>query len=321
MTMYGMYNNVAIRGIEAVVPHTRIEHAENRVYLEHLGKRKLNKQIKLTGIQSSYVAKSETTEEMCARAAKRLLDRLQWETSDIRGIILVTQTPSALMPSTAFMIQKRLGVTENCIAFDVNLGCSGYTSGLTIAGGILSTLSEGSKLLLLVGDTVTKCLKEDDYKNQMMFGDAGTATGLEVVSGESLVFMQKSIGQKFDKIYMKDNNDCFHMDGMEVFRYTINDVVQYVKEFMRKTGLTDDEIDYYVFHQAQKQILDNVVEFTGISPDKVITSYEKYGNTAGASIPITITENRNLITMDKKILMCGFGVGLSCGIVYGKIDI
>ena len=90
---------------------------------------------------------------------------------------------------------------------------------------------------------------------------------------------------------------------------------------MEKFNLSDDDIDYYVFHQAQKYIVDNVVEFAGINTAKVLTSYEKYGNTAGASIPITITKNRDLILKGKKLLMCGFGVGLSTGIVYGKIDV
>lgn len=319
--MYGKYHNIAIRGIETVVPQTRICNKEHLEYIEHLGERKLHKQIKLTGIDSCYVAKEESTEEMCTEAAKRLMKRLGWSASEIKGLILVTQTPSAVMPSTAFLIQKRLDISDDCIVFDVNLGCSGYTSGLTIVGGLLSNLPEGSKMLLLVGDTVTKCLKEDDYQNKMMFGDAGTATGVEAVRSQKLIYMQKSLGQQYDKIYMKDYNDYFHMDGMEVFRYTINQVAGYVKEFMKKSNLTDDDIDYYVFHQAQKHIVDNVAEFAEINPNKILISYAKYGNTAGASIPVTITENYDLVSKSRRLLMCGFGVGLSCGIVYGEIAI
>lgn len=318
--MFGKYNNVMIRGIETVFPKKRVDNSE---YEEQLGERKVSKQIKLTGIRSCCVSDdTETTETMCAQAAERLLARLKWSREEIKGIILITQTPSCVMPATAFRIQKRLEIGENCIAFDVNMGCSGYTTGLTIAGGLLSNLDPGSKILLLVGDTVTKCLDENDFQTKMMFGDAGTATGLEVVPENRLLYMQKSIGEGCDAIFMKDQNDYFHMDGMQVFRFTINEVLNYIKEFMGKAGLTDDDVDYYVFHQAQKHIVDHVAEFCGIDESKLLISYEEYGNTSGASIPVTLTLNQEKLKEGKnRVLMCGFGVGLSCGIVYGDVSI
>lgn len=318
--MFGEYNKIAIRGIETVFPKKRVD---NSIYAEQLGERKVSKQIKLTGIRSCYVSDdTETTEDMCAEAAERLLERLKWSQEEIRGIILVTQTPSCVMPATAFRIQKRLGIGENCIAFDVNMGCSGYTTGLTIAGGLLSNLVSGSKVLLLVGDTVTKCLAEEDIQSKMMFGDAGTATGLEVVPDSRLIYMQKSLGKECDTIFMKHQSDHFHMDGMKVFRYTINEVLGYIREFMEKTGLTDEDIDYYVFHQAQKHIVDHVAEFCGIAKEKLLISYDEYGNTSGASIPVTLTVNREMLQGEtNRVFLCGFGVGLSCGIVYGNVEV
>lgn len=318
--MFGKYDRVAVRGIETVVPEKRIDNTE---YAEQLGGRKVSKQIRLTGIRSCHVSDgTETTETMCTEAAERLLDRLGWSKHEIRGVILVTQTPSCVMPATAFRIQKKLGIGENCIAFDVNMGCSGYTTGLTIAGGLLANLETGSKMLLLVGDTVTKCLEENDIQTRMMFGDAGTATALETVPNSSLVYMQKSLGEGCDAIFMKDQNDHFHMDGMQVFRYTINEVLSYIREFMERSGFTDGDIDYYVFHQAQKHIVDHVAEFCGIPDDKLLISYEEYGNTSGASVPVTLTVNREKLKTGRgRVLMCGFGVGLSCGIVYGTVTV
>lgn len=318
--MFSQYDGVAIQGIETVVPQNRIS---SSVYSEILGERKVKKQIALTGIRACHVAnETESAEDMCVGAAERLLKRLAWNKKDIRGLVLVTQTPSYVMPSTAFVIQKRLGIEEDCIVFDVNLGCSGYTTGLNIVGSLLSNLSVGDKMLLLVGDTVTKYLKEDDVQSKMMFGDAGTATGLEKVRDGKLICLQKSLGQGYDKIYMKNYKDYFHMDGMEVFRYTINQVVGYMKEFMERTGLIDEDIDYYVFHQAQKHIVDNVAEFCDVPKDKLLISYEEYGNTAGATIPVTLYVNRAALKHgENRILMCGFGVGLSCGIVYGTVKI
>lgn len=316
--MFGEYGRIAIRGIETVVPEKRIDNSE---YVKQLGERKVSKQVRLTGIRSCHVSTdAETTETMCTEAAERLLDRLGWLREEIRGIILVTQTPSYVMPATAFRIQKKLGIGENCIAFDVNMGCSGYTTGLTITGGLLANLGTGSKMLLLVGDTVTKCLEENDIQTRMMFGDAGTATALETVPESSLVYMQKSLGEGCDAIFMKDQMDHFHMDGMQVFRYTINEVLSYIGEFMKKAELSDDDIDYYVLHQAQKHIVDHVAEFCGIPDHKLLVSYGEYGNTSGASIPVTLTSNREkLLEGNKRVLMCGFGVGLSCGIVYGTV--
>lgn len=318
--MFGEYNSVAIRGIETTVPRTIID---NREYAGQIGERKVSKQIKFTGIQSCHVTdNSETTETMCTEAAKRLLARLEWQREDIRGLILVTQTPSCRMPATAFRIHRELELEEDCIVFDVNMGCSGYTTGLTIAGGLLSPLPPGSKMLLLVGDTMTKCLGEHDIQTKMMFGDAGTATGLEALPDNRLFYMQKSSGKGCDAIYMKDQADFFHMDGMRVFRYTINEVLEYIKEFKERTGICEDDIDYYVFHQAQKHILDNIADFCGIDREKLLISYETYGNTSGASIPVTLTTNCEKLRPGKnRVLMCGFGVGLSCGIVYGEVTV
>lgn len=315
--MFGVYKDIAITGIETVFPHTRIQNVQCKTYEDALGSRKVKKQIKLTGIDSCYVAQTETTEDMCVSAAEKLISRLNWNKSEIRGIILVTQTPSFVMPSTAFAIQKRLGIGEDCIVFDMNLGCSGYTSGLTVAGGMLNNMEEGSKMLLLVGDTLTKCLEKEDYQNRLMFGDAGTATALEKVSDNKMIYMQKSLGENYDKIFMKDSSDYFHMDGMEVFRYTIDQVVGYVREFMERAALQEEDIDYYIFHQAQKYIVDNVVDFVGIEKDKVLISYDTHGNTGGASIPVTIAKHKELFSGKRtRVLLCGFGVGLSCGIAY-----
>lgn len=318
--MFGEYKGIAIRGIETVVPKKKTDNSE---YVDKLGERKVSKQLRLTGIRSCHVSDdTESTETMCTEAAEHLMTRLQWSGEEIRGVILVTQTPSCIMPATAFRIQKKLGIGENCIVFDVNMGCSGYTTGLTIVGGLMSNLEPGSKMLLLVGDTVTKCLDENDIQTKMMFGDAGTATGLEVVRDRKLLYMQKSLGEGCDAIYMEDQKDYFHMDGMRVFRYTINEVLGYIKEFMDRTGLTEDDIDYYVFHQAQKHIVDHVAEFCGINEDKLLISYEDYGNTSGASIPVTLFVNKEKLKEGRnRVLMCGFGVGLSCGIVYGHVEI
>lgn len=320
--MQGIYSNIKLQGIEVTVPKRCIE---NSNYYEVLGEKKVRKQVKLTGIESCYQAEGEeSTENMCFDAAENLLKRLKWNREEIRVFILVTQTPSCVMPSTAFILQSRLGIGENCMVFDMNLGCSAYTAGIQVAAGMLEKCGEGSKGLLLVGDTVSKTVAEEDYQNKMMFGDGCAATALEVREGSTLKFMQKSDGSQYDKIFMKDWQDCFHMDGMGVFHFTINQVVGYLKEFKEKFSINEEDIDFYVFHQAQKYIIDNLVDFAEVPEEKVLNSYTRYGNTAGASIPVSLCVNKDKIAALGKervrLLLCGFGVGLSCGCVMTEVE-
>ena len=316
MRTSGNLTGIKLCGIEAALPEREIINAEYSLYREHLGERKLRKQLEITGIRSCRVSDNETTESLCTEAASRLLTRLGWESSDIRGIVLVTQTPSQVMPSTAFCIQNNLGIPEDCIAFDVNLGCSGFVTGLMIAGSILQGLPVGARFLLLTGDTVTKTLVEEDIANRMMFGDAGCAAALERRDGDDILFLQKSLGEHYDRIFMKDQADHFHMDGMAVFHFTIDQVVGYIRQFMEEFNLSDDDIDYYLLHQAQKYIVENVAEFAHISDEKILISYDTCGNTSCASIPLTMALHRDRLPAGTRVLCCGFGVGLSCGIAY-----
>lgn len=320
--MQGIYTNVRIKGINTVVP---VRCIENTDYFGTLGEKKVKKQMKLTGIQRCHIAgDGETTEEMCFRASEELLTRLSWDRSRIRALILVTQTPSCLMPSTAFLLQKRLSLGEDCMVFDINLGCSAYTAGLQVIAGLLQKCGEGAKGLLVVGDTVSHCVGQEDYQTKMMFGDGAAATAVEIQESSKMSFMQKSDGSQYDKIFRKDWQDSFYMDGMAVFHFTINQVVKYIGEFKERFEIPEEDIDFYVFHQAQKYIIDNLVEFAQIPEEKVLTSYQDYGNTAGASIPITLCSNvdalKKLGKERVRLLLCGFGVGLSCGCVWLEVD-
>ncbi len=322
--MIGEFNNVKIQGMASAVPEY-IENNEN--YESLLGKRRVKKQIQLTGVLQRHVSDGkQRTSDLCYAAATRLMDWLKWDKNDIKVLILLTQSPNYHLPSTAFFLQQRLGIGKDCVAFDINLGCSAFNVGVQVVSSLLQSCSEHDKALLLIGDMSGIILKPDwamDEKqiaNKMLFGSAGAAVALEKVENQSLKFMNKSDGTGFEAI-MDQGGTGSVMDGMKVFEFAINDVAEDVKRFRNHFGLGEQDIDYYIFHQAQKLILDDVADVCNIPEGKELRSLDKYGNTSGTSVPVTVCANEERFKNQEsvRLLLCGFGVGLSWGIIYSEI--
>lgn len=153
----------------------------------------------------------------------------------------------------------------------------------------------------------------------MLLSDAGAAilvesTGDDSDTGDTLTYAHWSDGTRYDSLIKKDMAHKFYMDGMGVFQFSITDVADSIKGFFDKTGIKREEIDYVVLHQAQKFIVDKVLMFTDIDRGKSLISYDKYANAGGASLPVTLCANHDCFDTKKKVLLCGFGVGLSWGI-------
>lgn len=326
--MVGSYDNIQIKGIISVVP-TLVE--ENEAYYETLGEKRVKKQTRMTGVQRRHIDDGKhTAADYCITAAKRLLDQTGWNPDEIKVLIFVTQNPSIVMPSTAFIIQKYLDIPEDCMVFDINLGCSGYVAGLHVVSSLLQPLGEHAKGLLLFGDIQRNpnYLKdnkntEEELADRMLFGVCGTATAVEVINDSSSMFFdEKSDGTRYE-IISKKYEEPSVMDGEAVFEFAINDVVRWVKDFIadiRKIGV--EEHQYYSFHQAQKFMLKNVAMVGEIDEGKMLYSLENYGNTSGASVALTICANKDRIRQDKvaRLLLCGFGIGLSCSLLSIEID-
>lgn len=325
--MEGRVENIKICAIATAVP-TYIE--TNDVYNKALGEKRVRRQTRMTGIEKRHINdKNQKTSDLCFAAANQVLEKTGWGKEEIQVLVFVTQTPSVIIPSTAFIIQKQLGLSKNCMVFDVNLGCSGYVAGLQIVASMLHTCATGVKGLLLVGDvqrTTRDGLEEDEYSpderaDRMLFGSAGSATAVELVNSSPFYFMEKSDGANYAAL-MQRFHENMTMDGEKIFNFGVDNVIQYIAEFMRKFGVEDSDVDYYVFHQAQKFLLENMASLLGISSNKLLFSLKEFGNTSSASIPITICANRSELEKKKKqrLLLCGFGVGLSCGIAYLELD-
>lgn len=323
--MIGKFDNIKIQGISAAVPK-QIE--ENMSYENVLGKRRVKKQIAITGVEKRHVSGwHQRTSDLCYAAAIKLLDKLKWKKDDIKVLIYITQGPNYCHPSTAFFLHMRLGLGKDCLAYDMNLGCSSFNVGVHTVSALLQSCNLNDKALLLAGDIagVAKkpetSLNPDNVAHDMLFGSAGAAIALEKVKENSLYFLNKSDGNGFDVI-IQHRNLPSQMDGAAVFSFAINDVSDSVIEFRNHFGLTEDKIDYYVFHQAQQLILDNILDSCNIPEEKEIRSLKEYGNTSGTSVPVTICANQDLLQQKKtqKLLLCGFGVGLSWGCIYTEVD-
>lgn len=323
--MIGKFDNIKIQGMSAAVPEY-VDH--NKKYTSIIGKRRVKKQIKITGVEQRHVSsKHQRTSDLCYAATLPLLEKLQWKREDIKVLLFITQKPNYRHPSTAFFLQKRLGLEKDCLVYDMNLGCSSFNVGVHTAAALLQNCSIHDKALLLTGDMAghirepEDSLKPDDIAHDMLFGSAGAAIAIEKVENHPLYFMNMSDGNGYDAIIgYKDLPS--QMNGTAVFSFAINDVSDGVINFRKKYNISEDLIDYYIFHQAQELILDNIIDACGIPAEKELRSLRHYGNTSGTSIPVTVCANREQIQKDKaaKLLLCGFGVGLSWGCIYTEID-
>lgn len=316
--MFGKFEDICIQGIATCVPDNVVD---NLIYAEQLGEKRVKKHIRFTGVEKKHKLKQgQKASDLAIHAAQKVMSYLDWKKDDICVLVYVTQSPDYEKPATSFVIQKELDITKDAMVFDVNLGCSGFVAGVQIVAGLLN--QQGAKGLLLLGDGYYGEERESKV-DELLFGEAGCAIAIEKTANSELKYYQKSDGRRFDAIY-KPRNGRTKMDGNAVFAFTINDVADSVKESLSIFGLEEKDIDYYIFHQGQKMILQNLIEICGIEYEKVLFSIEEYGNTGGMSIPVTLCANCEKLQEIKKnsirLYMCGFGVGLAWGSIYTKIN-
>ncbi len=322
--MIGEFSNIKIQGMASAVPEY-IE--ENTNFTNILGQRRTKKQIKLTGVSKRHISgKHQRTSDLCYAAAGPLMKKLNWRSDEIKVLIYITQGPNYILPSTAFFLQHRLGIPKDCVCFDINLGCSSFNVGVHVVSALLQSCNISDKALLLIGDTASKVLDpeepmtEEAISGRMIFGAAGAAIALEKVEQSNLKFMTKSDGDGFEAI-IRQYGLGTTMDGTAVFEFAINDVSDDVAIFKEHFSLKEDDIDYYIFHQAQKLILDNIAANCHFPEGKELRSLEEYGNTSGTSVPLTVCSNLDKFADKKniKLFLCGFGVGLSWGTIFTEV--
>ena len=331
---YLEFKNIGISGLAAAVPSNIIE---NYNYTEHFDAESVKEVVDKIGIKERRFADKDTcASDLCYAAAEKLLTDMNIDRTEIDLLIFVSQTPDYKMPATAIILQHRLDLPKSTIAFDINMGCSGFIYGLSLVYSYMNQ-SGFRKALLLDGETRSKVYSAKDRNTAFLFGDAGVAAVIEKDekygdsyfslnsdgSREHLIKIEaggyrnpSSIETLKEKVIDEHGNirtdEQASMNGADVFNFLIREVPKDVKNTLEYAETDKDSIDYFVFHQANDYINSYLAKKLKLDKDKIPMSIEKFGNTSSVSIPLTIaTELQDKLDEKKKVLFCGFGVGLS----------
>lgn len=328
------FRNVRIAGIAAGVPKNI---ASNLHPLEDDG---ISSEytpeafVETTGVLERRISDRLTTSDLCYEAANKLISDLKWDKSEIEALIFVSQTADYILPATACILQDRLGLSRECYAEDIALGCSGWVYGLST---VASLLANGTikKALLLAGDAKKRAKGPRDP----LFGHAGTATAVEFLEGETgFKFHFGTDGSGYDAIITPDGGsrnqvspESFRLEdiegksmhrlqtrmkGMDVFSFGISTAPKSVRKLSERFGFDYQDYDFFVFHQANMKMNNLISKKLKLEPEKVPSCMYSFGNTSSASIPLTIvTQLKKHCENGKKFVCCGFGVGLSWGTV------
>lgn len=333
------YDSVEIVGIEVAVPKQKVNVTE---FNSKFGEEAVDKFSKATGIKTFYKSlEKQTASDLGYAAAQNLFNEKNIDPLSIEALVFVTQSPDYRRPATACVLQKRLGIPINSAVFDVNLGCSGFVYGLQVISSMIQC-SDIQRALLILGETATKLTNPNDHSISMMFGDAGAAILLDKKRTSEINISLKSDGSRYRSIILpaggfrdinpprtsficSDGNertlyDIF-MDGTAVFSFSISDVPDTIFEFLNSNHMTVGEFDCVVFHQANQFIIKQLIRKLKIDPLKVPISLDRFGNSGGVSIPLTICDTYGGCESGiKKLLVSGFGIGLSWGAASFSID-
>lgn len=308
-------------------------------YSDFFPKDQVRQVVEKIGIYERRFADDGTcASDLCYAAAEKLIADNSIDRSEIDLLIFVTQTPDYRMPSTAFLLQDRLGLSHSTIAFDVNIGCSGFMYGLSVAYSMLQNQNL-RKALVLDGDTCSRVYSPKDRRTAFIFGDAGIAALVERNSkfGDSY-FSINSDGSRFDLIWAKAGGYRYMssaetleervvdeygnirrdedgmMKGEDVFNFVLVEVPRDIKNTLQYAGVAKEDLDYYIFHQSNNFMNSYIAKKMKLDQDKVLHNIEKYGNTSSASVPLTIiSELQGKLDGNKKLLLSAFGVGMSWG--------
>lgn len=331
------FNGIGIKAMAACVPSYVYD---NKNLISIMPESDVAKLIKSIGIeQRRFAADNVTASDLCIKAAKQLIEENDIEKDSIDMLLFLSLCPDYITPPTSVVMQQKLGLPTTCGCIDLSLACSGFIYALSTAYAYLSNPNI-NKVLLCVGETMSKLTNPRDKVNFPLYGDAGTATLVEKGDFGETTFLLSSDGNGehsvivpargfrnpltvdslIDKEYEGGNYRRFvdiTMDGMDTFNHAIKIIPKEVKETMSICGITNDDIDYYVSHQANKFMVDFIVKRLKIDPSKVPFCLPKFGNTSCASVPLTfVSELEGKLDENKRILMSSIGAGWSYATAY-----
>lgn len=322
----------AILGIESYFPEDIVTNEDlARDYPEWSVARIAEK----TGIHQRHISrKDQCASDLAFEAAQKLFSSGVCQPSEIDYLLLCTQSPDYFLPTTACVLQDRLKIPKTAGALDFNLGCSGYIYGLGLAEGIIST-EQAARILLLTAETYSKFLDPSDRSSVTVFGDAAAATligrmndstatktgmyvyGTDGGGAKHLIVREGGLRQRCGNSIEKGagNTESLYMDGPEIFRFTLNVLPGCVQKILNKAGKTMKDVDLFVFHQANKYMLDHIRFKLAIPEEKFYLSLADCGNTVSSTIPIALESalRAGRLKNGDTVMLVGFGVGLSWG--------
>jgi len=330
------FENVGLRAVSACVPQNVVK---TRSMTEYYSADAIEKFIDATGIEERRVVKAnECASDLCEQAARQIFSETDITPEDIDVLIFVCQTPDYKSPGTSIILQDKLGLKKDTIVYDVNMSCSGFIHGMLMSYSFLQ-MPTINNVMVLVGDTLSKWTSPKDKSTGMLLGDAGIASVFTKGAqfGESFISMQTDganyesvmiiaggsrVPSSYETLEMKEYEDGsirsleqVIMNGSDVFSFAISELPKDIKRLLQYAGKTIDDVDKYAFHQANNFMTNYIAKKSKANPEKILHSIQKYGNTAGTSIPLCLVENRELINENESFLMNAIGAGFTYGTV------
>lgn len=331
--MKGILKGVALESLAVTVSKNRIPIEE---WCEGLATPKRLKRLKKgTGVEKvSVVGEGVYMSDLCCHAAKHLLDEGRFRKEDIRAVLFITQSPEYLIPGTGFLLQEKLGLSEDVQVIDIEMGCSGFVHGIIMGGAMLKGMSEGhdpdGKILLCGGDICTK----DAYPEtagKALFGDAGFAAVLGLDAATEFAYSVYSDGSRFKALYCPwggahhykktdengkltlDRENYSVMDGMAVMDFTLKDVPEDIRKLMAFARVTPDDVNVAFVHQANRMTVETLANSLSMKTESIPFNSEEIGNTSLASVPVCMAEQkrRGKWEVYPCALLSGFGIGLT----------
>ena len=337
------FKNIGIVGMSAAVPKNTID---NYAYTEFFPEADVKDIVDKVGIKERrFAPEGMTASDLCFAAAEQLIGDLNINKEEIDLLVFVSQTPDYRMPATSITLQHRLGLGKHCAAFDISLGCSAFVYGLSIVYGLMQS-GGFRKALLLDGETRSRVYSPKDRKTSFLFGDGGVAAIIEQNEkfGESF-FSLHSDGSLSDLIKMDAggyrnpssvetlnervvdehgnirHDEHGYMNGADVFNFVLKEIPKNFKSVLEQSNNTNDTIDFNVFHQANDYMNNYLAKKLKLDTAKVPSCIAQFGNTSSVSIPLTIVSQlQNQLEGPKKLMLCGFGVGMSWATAQINVD-
>lgn len=323
-----------IKGISYYLPEKIVT---NNELLYDFPEWDVDKVAKKVGVNSRHLAaKDETAGDMAEQAARKLFAEYNISPLEIDFVLFCTQSPDYFLPSTACVLQHRLSIPTTAGAFDYNLGCSGCIYGMAVAKGLIAG-GIAKNVLLLTAETYNKYLHPSDKSNRSIFGDGAAAClistegfarigefilGTDGSGADNLIVRTGAARQKdrtglavVDEEGHMQYDDYLYMNGGAIFNFTLNVVPDMMQQILRKNNLTLDSVDYFLFHQANKFMLDTIRKVCSLSKDRFYVNLEETGNTVSSTIMIGLKNilDAGMISSGMQLMVTGFGVGLSWG--------